>query len=310
MKTGTTFAFIAVVLVAVVLGFAGSKYLDGGSLSTIDGPGATVVSVPPAGQSTGGQQCLQNPSYAASVVDAFLTGTAVTSTNNWKIGSNPPTSGTFPTASAGLSAQLWPNASGYFCNVKDFGPTACGAQPQVVATCYQNGSASSLSTYLPSTRTVLTAGGGANNATMPANTNLLVEVDYNGPSKKANLPFGGCIGIETPTNATVTQAVYNGQALSSCDVKWTYSVSTAGYNFNAFTLPSGFDADGLGQQKAITFNMQTGVAASGGLVTVSFAPKNTYITNAGTFALGIEKDQNQDTTKTYTGGLVTTFHIR
>ncbi len=312
MKTSQT-AMLVVLVAVLVIGavIGGAKYLGGGQLSTVgQQPGATVVVAgpQPSTQTAAVTQCLQNPGYAATVVDAFVAGTSITSTNNWKVGSNPPVSGSFPSASAGLSAVLWPNATGYFCNQQPFGPTQCGAQPNVATTCFQNGTATFIS-YLPSTRTTLTAGGGANNATMPANTNLLVEMDYNGPAKKANLPFGGCIGIETPTNTTVTQATYNNAALASCGYKWTYAVGTAGYNFNSFALPSGFDSDGLGQQKAITFNMQTGSAASAGLVTVTLAPVNTYITNAGQFALGIEKDQNQDTTRTALGGVKATFAI-
>ena len=147
----------------------------------------------------------------------------------------------------------------------------------------------------------LTDGGGAINLTTVANTLYNLRLDYQGTAKKAALPFGGCMAIEYP--ATITSVTVNGAGIDTmapCAYAFTYSVSSVSNTYKLFAIPDGFDKNGVGDIKSVALQFQAGSSAPTGTVYIKAQSAQYYTTNAGDIVLGVEKDKNQDTTKTGT----------
>lgn len=288
---GLTVAIIAVLFVAAW--FSGIFPHD-----TAGTGGAKVAPGVPQNIAT---QCQQNPAYTYSAVDAF-TSSVIPGTDEIKNGLDAPvTTLANPTAGAGLS--FWLSNASEFCDVATAN-AQCGSTT-LQTKCIQNGTVT-LATRDLDNDVTLTDGGGANNLTVGANSVYNLEVRYSSAAKKAVMPFGGCVAVEYP--ATLGTVNFAGAGVGgSCPYKWTYTVNSASNTYQLIAVPDGFDKNGVGDQKKITMQIQTGSTnVASGIVYVTFAPANYYIGNDGAFHLGIEKDANQDTTKTITGGGDTT----
>jgi hypothetical protein len=259
----------------------------------------------PGAPNAGATQCSQNPAYTYSATDKYST-SAVTGTDEIKIGSlKPVTSLANPTF--GEQVSYWKdNTSGtaYFCEVTPVKSVYCGAQ-QLQTTCYQNGTLT-LSVYDTAARASLSSAGGDvagnTNVTIGANGQANFEVGYQGTAKKANMPFGGCMVVEVPSTITTVSPSGMGISAAACPYTLTYAVSSTSNVYKAFAVPAGFDADGAGDFKKINLQLQAGASNPSGYATVTFYPANNYITNTGEIKLGIEKDANADTTKTFASG--------
>jgi len=234
--------------------------------------------------------CSTTPAVSYAVVDKFLN-TAVTVTPNIKENGFAPVSAlSGPTP--GSKLEYWGNASTYFVKpVKH--TTICGANPQVQAMGYKNGTLTL--TAFDSSYNALTSGGGANNITVAANDNQAFEVRYDGTKNEANMPFGGCLIVEVPT--TITGVAIDGLT-AGCPYGVTYSVSAVTNTYKMFTIPDGYDADGTGAIKTISGTLTSGTSNPVGTAKFTFIPANYYLANDGNFVLDIEKTANSDSTRT------------
>lgn len=267
------------------------------SWKTFGTPQSTLNSPVVTGDGNVVGQCAQNPAYTYSATDAFGT-TVIGGTDQIKIGSAKPVS-SLANPVAGKDLQYWKSNSTYFCNVAS-DKVNCGSQLEETK-CYQNATVT-LAVRDLDNDVSLTNGGGAQNLTVGANQVHNLELRFQGTSKQANMPFGGCVAVEYP--ATMLPVTVNGAGISNlkaCPYKWTYSVSATTNTYELFEVPTGFDADGLGDLKRTSFQVKSGSTNPSGTAYVTFQPANYYVTNDGQIVLGIEKDKNQDTTKTFGG---------
>lgn len=288
-----------VILAVLVIGMLGLGYMSmkGGVAQSVAG---TTVSTP-GGNAVVPAGCTQNPSYSYSGVDK-LVNTVITGTDEIKTNGFAPVT-TLANPQAGTPLQYWKSNSTYFCSVKDAGTVQCGAQ-QVQADCYQS-TTPTLKVYDQDNALFLTSGGGANNLTVGANEVHNLKLTYQGTAFKSAVPLGGCIAIEVPSS--ITQVTLPGY--SACPYKWTYTVSSTSNTYFTFGLPSGFDANGLGDLKELPFQMKSGASNPSGTAIVTVIAGNNYIGNDGNFKFGIEKDFNADTTKTFSAGTAFNFTI-
>lgn len=250
--------------------------------------------------------CAVVPTYTYQAKDVFST-SLIGGTDEIKVGNNAPVT-SLASPQAGLALQYWKDNSTYLTRVKDAGLTKCGANT-VQADAYANASIT-LRNFDPVGNVYLTNGGGTNNITVGANELVNLEFSYQGQAKHASLPFGGCIAIEYPN--TFASVSFEGNGVSSsvpCPYVWTYAVSSTSNTFRTFAVPAGFDADGKGDIKKFAMQMLAGSSNPSGTAYAVVRPANYYLTNSGEIVLGIEKDQNQDTTKTFNGGASFSFVI-
>jgi len=283
--------FVALVLGGGTLIYGANHGWFGSGQSLI---GGSAVQAPPNINS----QCSQNPAYTYGAVDKFAKGTAVVGTDEIKIGSSAPvTSLAAPQAGAGIA--YWKNNATWYCPVKTDN-VACG--PVLMQEeCITNGSVT-LSVYDLDNRVTLTAGGGANNASMSANAVRNFELDFQGTAKAAQLPFGGCLVVDANTNVTDVAMTGYGITAGCSDLPLTYSIGATTNNYKLFRIPAGFDSDGAGDLKRISMQLKSGGSdPTLSTTTIKFYPANYYIgNNDGQFYLGVERDKNADTTKTAT----------
>lgn len=301
-RTGSTWggigiAFGIIIVLAAVAVLAGIFPKD---IASNTGTGPTTP--PPSNLNT---QCSQNPAYTYGAVDKFASGTSIAGTDYIKVGASAPVS-SLAAPPAGVGIAYWKSNDSWYCPIKTDN-VICGSnlfQEQ----CIQNGSVT-LSVYDRDGRVTLTAGGGANNLSFAANAVHNLELDFQGTAKKAQLPFGGCLVIES--NVNVTDVVVSGGGISAgCGFPITYSIGATTNTYKTFNVPAGFDADGVGDLKAINVQLKSGSGdPTLSTTTITFYPANYYIGNDGQFYLGVEKDKNADTTKTATS-VATTFIVQ
>jgi hypothetical protein len=269
-------------------------------------PMATPQSVvPTGGTGTGGVQCAQNPAYSYSAKDTQST-SLIGGTDEIKLNANAPvTSLANPTF--GETLQYWKDNSSYFVEVYSVPSVLCGAnQVQTKAFAYASSTikAKDLDTDL-----FLTNGGGANNITMGASALANVEVRVQGTSKYASAPFGGCVAVEYPSTLTSVTLTGAGLTGNACPYTWTYTTQSTGNSYKLLETTKDFDADGSGLVKAMNLQMKAGSSNPSGMVYLTLQPANNYIGNDGKFYLGIEKDVNQDTTKTFANAQTFSFQV-
>lgn len=292
-------------LVAVIFGIlvvAGLAWYAGNNQAT------GIVDIPNTGAKLGDNeckdlQCFQNPSYTYSAFDVF-SNTAIGGTDEIKVnGKNPVSSLASPAKCDEL--QYWKNNASVFCELSQVEKVECGAH-QVQTKCYQN-STSTLVAY--DQFTALTSGGGANNITIAANGLGNVDYVWQGEAKKAAMPFGGCMVVEYPS--TMSSVTPSGEGLSTtgCEHALTYTVSSTSNTYKVFAVPKGFDAAGLGDKKEFTVQYKAGSTDPAGTAIVTFYPANYYVGDDGKFYLGVEKDKNSDTTKTFASNVAFTIGI-
>lgn len=245
--------------------------------------------------------CSQNPAYSYSGVDKFGT-TTFTGTQYIKQNSLKPVS-TLANPTYGDKLELWidNSSSGGYCEVTTEPSVACGSRA-IQTICYSN---STLTTkiYDDDNKAFLNINAGSDtggtNVTIGANGVANLRLTYQGTSKKANMPFGGCLVMEVPT--TITDVTANGAGISSntpCKYSYTYTIHSTSNTYKMFDVPKGFDADGLGDLKEIPIQLKAGTTNPSGYGWVTWKPATYYVSNDGNFELGVEKDKNQDTTVT------------
>lgn len=263
--------------------------------------GATVT---PSG-SVVASGCDVASAYSYSGIDAFSS-TAAAGTNNIKLGSNKPVS-TLAAPTAGLELEFWlSNTTGAMCEVVKAGKTQCGPNT-IQGKCYMNSTPTITVVDTAGAGTSLTNNGGTN-ATLAASTTENLRIDYQAIKNRPNLPFGGCLAVEYPK--TVTSLTVEGAGIDSskkCPYQWTsYAPSDLDNNVAMYEIPVGFDSDGKGSKKSVNLVLNQGSSIQASNTTIlTFQPAFYYVSNDGNFEIGIEKDKNDDTTKTY--GTVATF---
>lgn len=290
--------FIGVFAIIAILGMVSYATFFGKSQSAtgqVNTPSGTQVS--PGG--------FIAPAYTYSAYDAFST-TAIGGTDQIKLNGNKPvTSLASPTA--GQALTYWKSNTSYMCEVA--GPETVQYGPQSVqTTCYANGT-TTLAVYDKVGRVTLTNGGGANNITIGANGNANLEFSYQANAKQSNFPFGGCVAVDYPTTMSSFSVSGALSDLTPCPYTWTFTPATSGNAYRTFAIPAGFDKDGVGDYKVMNVGMLASASDPSGTVTITMQPANYYVTNAGEIVLGIEKDKNQDTTKTFATSRTTSFVI-
>lgn len=301
---GNTVAIVSVigafVLVAFIL-MRGTPLTTGSTTGTVQTDGGQAVATAEVGQ------CNQNPAYTYSAKDLYSTAT-FSGTDEIKVnGLKPVTSLQNPPFGAPL--EYWHNGSTFFCNKVAVDKVKCGAQ-QVQTTCWQNTTTVSVATRDLSNDVTLSDNSvnGATNITMGANAVANLELRYQSNGKKAGLPLGGCLAVEVPSGVSDVQVTGNG-ITAGCSYPWTYTVSATSNSYKLFTIPSTFDSDGKGMLMRTGLQLSSGATNPLGVAYVTYQPANYYITNDGAIVLGIEKDKNQDTTKTFDGGVKHAFGI-
>lgn len=249
----------------------------------------------PGQQSVGGDgQCFVIPTYSYSAVDKYTAATVV-GTDQIKENSNAPVSSLqYPTK--GDTLAYWKSNASWYCDVKT-GEVAC-ASNNLQTKCVQNATSVSINIINKAGVGSTVDATNANNLTMGANSIVNLQLQYTGTSKKAFMPLGGCVAAEYPS--TLTAISMSGSGISSstpCPYAWTYSVASTSNTYRVFAVPAGFDDEAMANQKNIDVQLQSGSTNPSGTVYFTFQSANTYVTNAGDFTLGIEKDKNDDTTK-------------
>jgi len=252
-----------------------------------------VVQEPVASGDCDAVQCFQNPAYTYGAVNEFTSG-AVSGTNHIKVDGKAPVASLANPEKCSVM-QYWLESTTDFCGIVDETEVACGSN-QIQSRCIANGSIS-LNAF--DQFTALTAGGGANNITLGANGIKNVDFTWEGAAEQANMPMGGCLCVEYPN--TISYAKPSGAGLSdtSCRFKKTYTVASTGNTYQCYDVPEGFDADGVGDKKSFALQMKASASDPSGTAKVTFFPANYYVTDDGDFALGVEKDLNDDTAATF-----------
>ena len=268
-------------------------------------PTASTAGGASASGTTEGQQvdCSQNPSYAFIGWDGN-NGAEVGITKYLKVNGNPAST-TVTNPTAGLSYELFASNASKFCE-KVTGTGACGAQ-SVKINCYTNSTSNSVKVYDVANAQFLTASGGANNLTMGANNLANFRLDIQGTAKQSIAPLGGCIAIEYPT--TVSLNSFNGLQ-AGCPYQWTYALQATTDTYKLFTLPAGWDKDGLGDIKSFSGSFLAGSSDPSALFYVTLQPAQHYVANDGNIYLDIEKAKNADTTKTFGSNGANSFKIQ
>lgn len=310
-RKGTTGPLVIALMVILVAGIVGGGLLYGnnhgwfGTPANTAGGGSTVVNQAPPNL---GAQCSQNPAYTYSNVDYFASGTTMQGTDEIKNNNDAPVT-SLASPKAGASLQYWKSNSSWFSPVVA-DTASCGSQT-LQGRALQNGTVTLAIRDTDNDVSLSNSGtAGTQNVTIGANGVSNLEVRYSAAAKKAVMPFGGCVAVEVPT--TITGVVMNGAGIDSlkpCPYTWTYTVSATTNTYRLFAVPKDFDSNGAGDLKRISLQLTAGSSNPSAAAAVTFQPANYYITNDGKFALGIEKDLNQDTTQTMPGGAKFNFHI-
>ena len=292
-------AFLWVISVVAVLG------LIVGVVAVIK-PSVASQSVLPTDTKGGTTQCNQNPAYSYSAKDTQSTA-LIGGADYIKLNDNAPVM-TLANPTFGESLQYWKDNATYFTEVKSVPSVLCGANSvQTKAYAYAS---STLKAKDLDTDLFLTNGGGANNITMGANALANVEVRVQGTSKFSSAPFGGCIAVEYPSTLTSVTLAGAGLTGNACPYTWTYTSQSTGNSYKLLETTKDFDADGSGLIKAMNLQMKAGSSNPSGMVYITLQPANNYIGNDGKFYLGIEKDKNQDTTKTFANAQTFSFQVQ
>lgn len=317
MKLGKGFwpgVIVAVILILAVGVYTGKIPI---SLSTAASPPSTTVT----GGATQALQCSVIPTYTYSAFDSKATATAVGGTNNIKVGSAQPVS-SLANPPAGQALEFWQSNASYFCDVvgadsniipatgtgqalSGGAQTSCSSN-LVQGSCYANATVT-LSVYSTPANTLLTNGGGANNLSTAVGANN-INLYYQGSSKQSSMPFGGCVALEYPSNVTSVSISGAGITGAACPYTWTYLLQNTADSFKLFAVPAGFDQNGAADLKSIAVSYTASTNKPLGKFYITFQPANWYVgTFDKSFHMGIEKDANADTTKTFSGQMQTTF---
>lgn len=277
---------VAVIALVVIFGFnyfMGDKQPAAGTAT----PGVSGANA---------DQCFVIPTYSYSAVDKYLA-TAVGGTDQIKDNGNAPvTSLQYPTK--GDALQYWKSNASYNCEVKS-ATVGCGSN-NVQTKCIKNATSVSLKVFNKKTNDYVNSSvdSQTNDLTLGASSTASLRVDYEGTSKTSLMPFGGCMAVEYP--ATISSITVNGAGISSgtpCPYAYTYSVASTSNTFRLLAVPAGFDDESISSVKEIALTLQSGSTNPSGTLKLTFQSAGYYITNDGNFALGIEKDKNDDTTK-------------
>lgn len=291
---------ITILVIAVVV-------ISAGVLVALFKPTPTAQSVvPTSGVTTGGSvQCAQNPAYTYSAKDTQSTA-QIGGTDYIKLNDNAPVT-TLSAPTFGEKLQYWKDNASYFVEVKSIPSVLCGSnQIQTKAFAYASATFKVKDT---DNDVFLTNGGGANNVTIGANGLANFDVRYQGTSKYSSAPFGGCIAVEYPSTLTSVTLSGNGLTGNACPYTWTYTSQSTGNSYKLLETTKDFDADASGLVKTMSLQMKAGNSNPSGMVYITLQPANTYIGNDGKFYLGIEKDANQDTTKTFANAQTFSFMV-
>lgn len=309
----------AVVLLAI-LSFTGTIKLSNPLASTTPAPGApTTLATASATTAVLGQ----SPAYTYSSIDSKQPANSVPGTSYIKTGNQAPvTSLAGPNMNVGL--EFWNSNTTNFCDVVDANSAAIttsqavpdissvvapalGGTHTVQSSCYI-ASNPTLSAYNSPQNSLLTNDGGSQNlSTAVGATN--VNLYFQGTSKQSAMPYGGCLALEQSVN--VTSISVNGAGITGapCPFVWSYQVQNTADTFKTYAVPYGFDQNGAADLKSIAIQYTAATNKPVGKAYVAFQPANWYVGNDKAFHLGIEKDANADTTKTFTAGtgMNTTF---
>jgi hypothetical protein len=290
--------FVALIIAVVVIG--------AGVLVALFKPVATSQSVvtTTAGGVAVPQGCAQIPTYTYSAKDSQSTA-LIGGVDEIKLNDNAPvTSLSNPTA--GQTLQYWKDNATFFVDVASIPAVQCGAnQVQTKAYAYAS---STMKVFDTDNNLFLTNGGGVN-VTIGANGQSNLELRVQGTSKYASAPFGGCIAVEYPSTLTTVTLTGTGLTGNVCPYTWTYTSQSVGNSYKLLETTKDFDKDGSGLTKYMSLQMKAGNSNPAGMVYVTLQPANNYIGNDGKFYLGIEKDKNQDTTKTFANAQTFSFQV-
>jgi len=258
------------------------------------GPTGAVVEPTAVDGACEAVQCFQNPAYTYSVADKF-DASAITGTTKIKVNDKAPVA-SLAAPQKCTKLQYWLLSTTDFVTPITEDEVKCGAN-QIQATGIANGSVT-LSAY--DQFTVLTNGGGANNITLGANGIKNVDYTWEGEAEKAAMPFGGCMCVEYPSSLSYAKPSGAGLSDASCEYKKTYTTSSTDNTYQCYNVPEGFDAAGTGEKLSMSIQYKAGSTDPAGTAVMTFFPANYYVTDDGNFALGVEKDLNDDTTATFT----------
>lgn len=287
-------AIIVILTIGVTLGGIALFKPTATPQSVIGGDGNIVV---PVG-------CSQIPTYSYSAKDSQST-TLIGGTDEIKLGENSPVT-TLANPTAGQKLQYWKSNATYFVDVASVSAVQCGAnQVQTKAYAYAS---STLKVFDTDNNVFLTNGGGTN-VTIGANGQSNLELRVQGTSKYASAPFGGCVAVEYPSTLTTVTLTGTGLTGNVCPYTWTYTSQSTGNSYKLLETTKDFDKDGSGLTKTMSLQMKAGNSNPSGMVYVTLQPANNYIGNDGLFYLGIEKDKNQDTTKTFGSAQTFSFQV-
>lgn len=310
------------ILIAIIV-VGGASYLIFGVGKSA--PQSSVPLVPTGNSGTGGAStttsagCNQNPALTYSAVDAFGT-TVIGGTDQIKSNNDIPVT-SLASPKVGDALVYWKSNVTYQTTPKSL-TVDCGSD-SIQTPAYANGTVTT-KVFDQDNQVFLTNGAPAvTNVTIGANGISNLEFRYQGTAKQPSLPFGGCIAVEVPTTITsvslsgvaigdaVGGALFGGSVSSNtaCPYLWTYTTSSTSNTYHLYAVPAGFDINGLGDLKKMTLQLMAGTSNPAGNAYVEIRPAYYYVTNKGAIVLGIEKDQNQDTTKTFAGGAVFQFGI-
>jgi hypothetical protein len=248
--------------------------------------------------------CNQNPVYTYSAKDTQST-SLIGGTDYIKADELAPVT-TLTNPSAGDTLQYWKDNSSYFVEVANVPTVLCGSHAvQTRAYAYAS---STIKAKDLDNDVFLTNGGGVN-LTLGSNGLANVEVRVQGTSKYSSAPFGGCIAVEYPSTLTSVTLTGAGLTGNACPYTWTYTTQSTGNSYKMLETTKDFDADGSGIMKSANLQLKAGSTNPSGMIYITLQPANNYIGNDGKFYIGIEKDKNQDTTKTFANAQTFSFQV-
>jgi hypothetical protein len=238
--------------------------------------------------------CNQKPSVDIVGVDMFSS-TTVTGTDYLKVKSLKPTSITTATNVGALEPlQAWTSNGSYFCNVVS-DALKCGASETLQPVCYGNGTVTL--TVIDESFNTITDNGGAVNLTI-GTAPVSVKLRYRGQKDKSSYPFGGVLIIDYPN--TISDVSVNGAGISAgTSYQVTESTISTSNVQKVFTIPAGFDANGLGDLKDMDVTF-TPASNPSGTVEITMIPANEYIAKDGNFYNDVEKKADGTNTRTFT----------
>jgi hypothetical protein len=273
------FVVIAIAAVLILSGVIDLKGIFGGTGNT------PIVSPIPG-------DCSYQPTVAYAVKDVFSS-TAVIGTGYYKVDDLAATTTAATNIAKGTTYQYWVSNTTGGWHVKPLTFVAnCGAN-NVIAQAWQNATPSVTAYDLVNRATVT---GSAYNTSLVASGSANIEIAYQGVAKKSFMPFGGLMVLEY--NATISSVICTGQDITSGQpLHITYSSSALTSTNKVFQIAPSID-DGTGSLRTIQCQFKNGGTANGNAAWyIKFYPADYYPTNAGNFALDVEKTANDDTTR-------------